>query len=342
MKSVPTVQALGLILCHDITEIVPGEQKRAAFKKGHVVREEDIPLFLRLGKENIFVWSDVPDGQAHEDEAALRLARIACGLNLSFGEPSEGRIDLRSEIRGLLTVKRDLLEAVNDIPLLTVVTAHGNREVKPGQIVAGTRAIPLCVPEEALLGAEKLCLDSGPILNVLPLAPHLVGVVTTGSEVYHGRVQDGFTPVLRRKFASWGSSIHCHALVPDEPSATAAAIREALKQGATLVAVTGGMSVDPDDKTPTAIREVCGEVVTYGVPAMPGAMFMLGYVRDIAILGLPGCVMYERRASIFDLVAPRLLAGQRLTRRDFTALAHGGLCAQCPECSFPDCSFGCA
>jgi hypothetical protein len=340
MQSIPTAQALGLVLCHDITEIVPGKHKKAAFKKGHVVREEDIPLLLRLGKENLFVWSGQPEGQVHEDEAALRLARAAGGLNLSFNEPSEGRVNLRSEIHGLLTIKLDLLAAVNDIPLLTVVTAHGNREVRPGQIVAGVRAIPLCVPEESLLGMEKLCLAGGPILNVLPLVPHLVGVVATGSEIYHGRVQDGFTPVLRRKFAAWGSSIHCQTLVPDETAATAAAIRETLKKGASLVAVTGGMSVDPDDKTPAAIREVCGEVVTYGAPTMPGAMFMLGYSRDIPILGLPGCVMYER-ASIFDLVAPRLLAGQRLTRRDFTRLAHGGLCAQCPECSFPNCSFGC-
>ncbi|MCL1915182.1 MAG: molybdopterin-binding protein [Desulfovibrionaceae bacterium] len=339
MQSIPTKQAVGLVLCHDITEIVPGNHKKAAFKKGHIVLEEDIPHLLRLGKEHLFVWSENPEGQVHEDEAARRLVRAFCGENLSFSEPSEGRINIRSSIQGLLAINLNLLATLNDIPLLSVATASSLREVHPGQLVAGTRVIPLCAPEESVAGAELLCKEHGPLLRVLPFAPHKVGVVATGSEVCSGRVEDGFTPVLTRKFTDWGSIIHHRALSPDNTEGIASAIREALAQGSSLVAVTGGMSVDPDDRTPAAIRSVCGEVVSYGAPVMPGAMFMLGYHRKIPILGLPGCVMYQK-ASIFDLILPRLLAGQRLTRRDFTSLAHGGLCNECPECVFPDCSFG--
>ena len=339
MKSIPTKEAVGLVLCHDITEIVPGSHKKAAFKKGHVVRAEDIPLLLRLGKENLFVWSENPEGQVHEDEAARRLARAVCGENLSFGEPSEGRINIQASIHGLLLVNRELLESLNDMPLFTVATLAADREAQAGQMVAGTRVIPLCAPEETVCGAERLCRERGPLLRVLPLLPRRVGAIATGNEVYHGRIEDAFTPVLRRKFEDWGSIIHYQTLAPDETSATVAAMRKALELGCDLLTVSGGMSVDPDDKTPAAIRELCGEVVTYGVPVMPGAMFMLGYHREIPVLGLPGCVMYQR-ASIFDLILPRLLAGQRLTRRDFTRLGHGGLCWQCAECHFPTCAFG--
>jgi len=339
MKSIAVEEAVGLVICHDITEIVPGEHKKVAFKRGHVVRPEDLPHLLRLGKEHLFVWSEQAEGQVHEDEAALRLAKALAGDNVSFGSPSEGRINFKAEIQGLFVMDLDLLEALNDIPDVSVATINALREVKPGQSLAGTRVIPLCVAEESVAGAESLSRERGPLLKVLPFRRHKVGVVTTGSEVYHGRVKDAFTPVLEKKFAAWGSEISFQTIVPDEPGATVAAIEEALDQGADMITVTGGMSVDPDDKTPATIRRVSGQVVTYGTPVFPGAMFMLGYHGQIPVMGLPGCVMYNR-ASIFDLIVPRLLAGQRLTRRDFTRLGHGGFCEQCPDCHFPNCAFG--
>ncbi len=339
MKSIPVEQAVGLIICHDITEIVPGQHKKVAFKRGHVVREEDLPHLLRLGKENLFVWSDQPDGLVHEDDAAFRMAKAMAGSNVSYGQPTEGRINFKSEIRGLLDINLDLLEALNDIPDVTVATTGNLREVEPGRNLAGTRVIPLCVAEESVAGVESLCAQEGPLMKVLPFTAHKIGVVTTGSEVYHGRIKDAFTPVLKKKFDAWGSEITFQTIVPDEPEATVAAIGQALAKGATMIPVTGGMSVDPDDKTPAAIARTCGQVVTYGTPVFPGAMFMLGYHGQIPVMGLPGCVMYNR-ASIFDLIVPRLLAGQRLTRRDFTRLGHGGYCEQCPDCHFPNCSFG--
>ncbi|MDR2945834.1 MAG: molybdopterin-binding protein [Candidatus Adiutrix sp.] len=339
MKSIPVEQAVGLVLCHDITEIVVGEHKKAAFKRGHVVQPEDVPHLLRLGKENLFVWSDQPDGLVHEDEAAQRLARAVAGENISFGSPTEGRINLTADIQGLFVMEADFLEALNDIPDVTIAAISALREVRAGQPLAGTRVIPLCVAEESVAAVETLCRERGPLLSVKPFRKHKVGVVTTGSEVFHGRIQDAFTPVLQKKFAAWGSTVHFQAVVPDQPEAAVGAIREALGAGCDMICVTGGMSVDPDDKTPAAIREACGQVVIYGTPVFPGAMFMLAYHRDVPVMGLPGCVMYQQ-ASVFDLVLPRLLAGQRLTRRDFTRLGHGGFCAQCPQCHYPDCSFG--
>jgi len=238
MQSVLTERAIGLVLCHDITEIEPGRHKKVAFKKGHIVRAEDIPHLLRLGKEHLFVWSGNPEGQVHEDEAARRLARAFCGEHLCFGDPSEGRVNIRASIQGLLTINLDLLEALNDIPFLSVATASALREVGAGQLVAGTRVIPLCAPEESVAGAERICRERGPLLRVLPFIPQRVGVVVTGSEVYAGRVEDGFTPVLIRKLTAWRSEIHHRTVVPDNAEATAGAIREARRDRLGNIGVT--------------------------------------------------------------------------------------------------------
>ncbi|MGL4209108.1 MAG: molybdopterin-binding protein, partial [Candidatus Adiutrix sp.] len=211
---------------------------------------------------------------------------------------------------------------------------------RPGQTVAGTRVVPLCVPEERVSQVEHLCQKSQrPLAQIHPFTPHKVAIVTTGNEVYCGRITDGFGPILKNKFDNWGSQIVSQTLVPDSPNETAVAINQAIEAGATLVAVTGGMSVDPDDKTPAAIKQVADEIITYGAPVYPGAMFMLAYKQQVAIMGLPGCVMYNK-ASIFDLIAPRILAGLRPTRHDFIGLAHGGLCEDCPDCHYPNCVFG--
>lgn len=352
---IPVKEAVGLALCHDITEIVPGRKKGPAFLRGHVVREQDVEYLLRLGKEHLYVWEgDLPAhacrapgaepsivaGQVHEDDAARRIARAIAGPGLLYGEPKEGRINFHAAHQGLFRVNVDLLERVNSIPFVTIATAHSMQGVENRRMLAGTRVIPLAVPESTVKDVEACCGSSQfPLLSVLPFSERRVGIVTTGSEVYHGRIQDAFGPVLHKKFTAWGSSIHSQEIVPDETAITVGAIEKALDGGADFICVTGGMSVDPDDKTPAAIRALCDEAVTYGVPVFPGAMFMLAYKGGVPVLGLPGCVMYHR-ASIFDLLVPRLLAGMRVTKRDIVKLAHGGLCESCPECHFPQCAFG--
>ncbi|MCL2028886.1 MAG: molybdopterin-binding protein [Deltaproteobacteria bacterium] len=338
MKTVPAEKAAGLVLGHDLTEIIPGGEKKAAFKKGQVLTAEDIPRLLRMGKTHVHVWTDQPKGLIHEDEAARRLARALAGEGLKPGEPSEGRVDIYAVGPGLFLLNTDLLEAVNDIPEVTVASIGRNRLVAAGQPVAGARVVPLCVREEAVLGVEDLARAHGALLSVRPLLRHRIGLVITGTEVHQGLVEDGFTPVLRRKFEAWGSEIAFHRIVPDEHEGLVRTLGEALET-CDLLAVTGGMSVDPDDRTPAAIRKVSGQVVTYGAPVFPGAMLMLAYHGRRPVLGLPGCVMH-RPATLFDLITPRLLAGQRLTRRDITALAHGGFCPRCSVCRFPDCAFG--
>lgn len=338
MKTIPVKEAVGTVLCHDITRIVPGQSKGPAFRRGHVVQPEDIPALLDIGKAHLYVF-DPKDGYVHEDECALRLARAAAGTGIAISSPNEGKSSLTATHDGLLRINTDTLLRLNSIPDITFATIHTGQFVKAGRMVAATRIIPLAVPEKLLQQAEAVCAEHAPLITVKPLAAAKVGVVTTGSEIYTGRIKDGFGPVLQRKFEHLGSTILDQTFVSDQVDMTVAAILEFSRRGADFIVVTGGMSVDPDDQTPAAIRQSGAEVISYGAPMYPGAMFMLAYLGDIPVLGLPGCVMYHK-ASIFDMIVPRLLAGERVTRPDIAALGHGGLCENCPDCRYPVCAFG--
>lgn len=338
MRVIPVDNAVDTVLCHDITRIAPGDFKGRAFKRGHVIRAEDIPALRLLGKDHLYVW-ELREGLVHEDDAALRIARAAAGPGMDLSAPSEGRINLSAAYDGLLKVNVQGLTALNSLEQVVMATAHNNQCVRKGRPVAGTRVIPLVIPEHVVSMAEARCAQYFPLLQIKPFQPMRVGVVTTGSEVYHGRIQDKFGPVLRSKFEELGCVVMPQVFVPDDLDMTVNAIRGLIREGAELLAVTGGMSVDPDDLTPAGIKAAGGRVVTYGAPTFPGAMFMLAFIDNIPVLGLPGCVMYYR-ASIFDLVAPRLIAGETISREEILAMAHGGLCAGCAECRYPICPFG--
>ena len=340
MKTIDVHDAVGTVLCHDITRIIPGGEKGPVFRKGHIVREEDIPVLLDVGKEHLYVFEPTP-GLVHENDAAARIIKACAGQGLTFSEPKEGRINMMAAHTGLLHIDVDMLARVNSIGEITLATLHSLQLVHKGQAVAGTRVTPLLIEEEQLLTMEKLVAK--PIIEVLPLKAAKVGIVTTGSEVFHGRIKDAFGPILKDKFAHLGSSILGQTLTNDDTAMTSKAIREFLAQGADVVVVTGGMSVDPDDKTPAAIRDAGTNVVSYGAPVYPGAMFLLAFADcpqgRVPVLGLPGCVMYHK-ASIFDLLMPRLLAGLDVTAEDIARMGHGGFCSGCAECHFPICPFG--
>lgn len=338
MKSVPVQDAVGMVLCHDITQIIPGKFKGRAFKKGHVVKIEDIPKLLDIGKQNLYVW-EINDEQLHEDDAALRMARSAAGSGISLTEPKEGKVSLVAQHDGLLKVNKEALFEVNEQEEVMFATLHTNQIVSQGKVVAGTRIIPLVIDSRKVQNIENICRNNSPLVEVKPFKSIKVGVVTTGSEVYHGRIQDKFGPVVTKKIEALGSTVFRQIFVSDSTDMIVDAIHQLLREGAEMITVTGGMSVDPDDLTPAGIKAAGGRIVTYGAPTLPGAMFMVAYIGKIPVLGLPGCVMYSR-SSIFDLVVPRILAGEEITRRDIVALGHGGLCVNCKECRYPDCGFG--
>lgn len=328
--------AVGSILCHDITRIVPGEGKGPVFRKGHRIVMEDIPVLLKVGKEHLYVY-EPRLGLLHEDDAAQRISRACAGQNLHFFAPQEGRINFHASCQGLLHIDVEALTRINSLGEIALASLHSMQEVAQDQPVAGTRVIPLMIEEHKIVALESLI--SAPVVNVLPFSSMRVGVVTTGSEVYQGRIKDAFGPIVRQKFERLGSTILDQAFTSDDVPMTCNAIRAFIDGGAQIVVVTGGMSVDPDDRSPAAIRAAGGEVVCYGTPTFPGAMFMLAYIGDVPILGLPGCVMYHK-ASIFDLIVPRLLAGLQVNPQDIAALGHGGFCANCSQCHYPLCAFG--
>lgn len=341
MKRIRVEESVGCVLAHDLTKIVPGEFKGCRFKKGHIIQEEDIPELLNMGKEHIYVLELGPQ-DVHEDEAALRLARAAVGwesIGLKIGEPSEGRVNVIAEYPGLLKVNLSALKAINQIPEVILATLHNNYPVQGGQTVAGTRIIPVVTKEEYVARAEEICRAAGGILKILPYRSLRVGIITTGNEVYKGRIKDAFGPVVKAKIVQYGCRVEEEKIVPDDAMLISQAIKDMVGRGLELILVTGGMSVDPDDVTPLGIRLTGAEVVTYGAPVLPGAMFMLAYLKDVPLMGLPACVMYYR-ATIFDLVLPRILAGERLTKADIAGFAAGGLCLGCKECRYPACPFG--
>lgn len=339
MKKIRVEDAVGMMLCHDITEIVPGTFKGRAFAKGHIIKQDDIEKLLDLGKRHIYVW-DLSEGYIHENDAAKRLAQAAIGENVLCSDVKEGKIELRAACDGILKVNLDALYAVNDAEEICFATIHGNKAVTKGKLLAGTRVIPLAVKEEVLERFESICTtQQEPLLTVRPFMPAKIGIVTTGSEIVSGRIVDQFGPVLKEKAQELGASILGQVFPGDDAPRITKAILDFLKQGADMVQVTGGMSVDPDDMTPAAIRACGGEVITYGTPVLPGAMFMLSYVQGKPVVGLPGCVMYTKRTA-FDLIVPRLLTGEKLSKQDFVQLAHGGQCQNCAVCVFPDCGFG--
>lgn len=343
MKMIKTEDAAGHVLCHDITQIIPGSKKGPVFKKGHIVTEEDIPVLLSVGKENLYVW-EKQEGMLHEDEAAYILRDICMGESraMAASEPSEGKIEIKASVSGLLKVDKKRLDAVNSLGEMMIATVHGNNPVRSGERIAGTRIIPLVIEEEKMEKVRKLAGDE-PLLSILPFKEMKAGLIITGNEVASGRIKDSFGPVLTEKLLEYDAVIIGQRLLPDDNKGITDAISAFVRKGADIVLVSGGMSVDPDDRTPKAIRDTGAEIATYGAPVLPGAMFMLAYLeyegRTAAVMGLPGCVMYARR-TVFDLVLPRVVAGERLCADDITAYGEGGLCLNCEICRFPNCGFG--
>lgn len=338
MKLIRTEDAVGQVLCHDMTQIIRGVTKDAVFRKGHVVTQEDIPVLLSIGKEHLYVW-EKDASMLHENDAALVLYDLCKNEHMRPSEIKEGKIELIAECDGLFQVDRERLDKVNALGEMMIACRHGNFPVHAGDRLAGMRVIPLVIEKEKMQRARQAA-GTSPIFSLKPFLKKKAGIVTTGSEVYSGRITDTFTPVVEEKLSEYGVEVIGRELSDDDPQRTAAAAEKLLGLGAELVLCTGGMSVDPDDKTPAAIRSVSGTVVTYGAPVLPGAMFLLAYTKaGVPVMGLPGCVMYAKR-TVFDLVLPRVLAGEKLKQEDFARMGEGGLCLSCPVCTFPNCGFG--
>lgn len=338
MKQIRTEDAVGHVLCHDITQIIPGVVKDAVFRKGHIIQKEDVPVLLSVGKEHIYVW-EKDENTLHENEAAEVLRDICMGEYMASSAPKEGKIELTAEKDGLFLVDIERMRKINSLGRMMIATRSSGAPVRKGDKLCGTRIIPLVIEKEAMQKAKAVAGDT-PLMRLVPFKQKPYGVVTTGSEVFNGRIQDKFTPVIEQKLGEYACKMIAHTVCDDDDAAITEAIKRMLDEGCEMVFCTGGMSVDPDDRTPLAIRNTGAEVISYGSPVLPGAMFLIAYTQDgRPICGLPGGVMYARR-SVMDVVLPYLLADVPVTPEFLAGLGNGGLCLNCESCIWPNCGFG--
>ena len=336
MKKVKVQDAIGMTLCHDITAMVDGF-KGAAFKRGHVITQEDIPKLLDIGKQHVFIWEENA-GEIHEEDAARRLSQMTTVDGAHYGSVSEGKIQLFADQDGMFRVDKALLAAVNRIGDITITTLPDHYPVKAGDRLASMRIVPLVTEERQVAEAEALCAGKQ-LYDLRPFKPLKVGIIITGSEIYHGRIKDKFERVARAKLAHYPAEILGVHVCDDELDMIVGAGRALLAEGAELLIFSGGMSVDPDDLTPSAIREMGAEIVSYGVPSQPGNMTLVAYLDQAALLGVPGAAI-SRPTTMFDVLLPQIFCGDPLTKDDLIRLGEGGLCQMCDNCHFPNCTFG--
>ena len=336
MKKVRIEDAIGMELCHDVTAMFDGF-KGALFKRGHIIREEDVSKFLDIGKRMVFVWEEHA-GEIHEEDAARRMAAMALVPSAHYTEPSEGKVLLIAEERGMFRVNTELQKEINSIGDITIATLPDHYPVEAGARLASMRIVPLVTKEEQILKAEELCKERK-LFDLRPYKHLKIGVIITGSEVYHGRIKDKFEPVVRKKMEQYPSEIIGITICDDELDMIVNAAKEHLDNGADFLIFTGGMSVDPDDLTPTAIRTLGADIISHGVPSQPGNMTLVAYLGDVAILGVPGAAI-SLPTTMFDVFLPQIFTGDKLTKKDLINLGDGGLCQLCKTCHFPNCTFG--
>ena len=336
MKKVRVEDAVGMTLCHDITAMYDGF-KGALFKRGHVIEAADIPRMLDIGKQTVFIW-EPEAGEVHEEDAAARMAAAMPVAGAHYEGPSEGKMVLKAERAGMLRVNTALLRSLNSIGDITISTLPDHYPVAPGARIASMRIVPLVTQEAQIARLEALCKDNK-VLDLLPYQPRKAGIIITGSEVYHGRIQDKFEAVARGKLSKYPCEIVGVAICDDDLDMLTGQARRLLDAGADLLIFSGGMSVDPDDLTPSAIRALGADVVSHGVPSQPGNMTLVAYLGDAAVLGVPGASVVMP-TTIFDVVLPQIFAGVKFTKEELIGLGDGGLCQLCKSCHFPNCTFG--
>jgi molybdenum cofactor synthesis domain-containing protein len=338
MKKIKIEDAIGTVLGHDVTQIIPDKYKGPRFKRGHRIRKEDIPEFLKIGKEHVFVM-DIRPGIIHEDVAALRLGEAFSGKNIKINGPSEGTVTFHSKINGVLKINLPLLNRINLSRNIILSTLYQHTLCSPGMAVGATRIISLTAPEKQIERVETLCKKEGPVIEILPYRKLNIGVVITGNEIFKGRIQDRFDNKVGKKIINFGSQVVNKLIVPDDVHQISKALLELRDDSVDLILVTGGLSVDPDDVTRAGIRKAGTRIIFYGTPVLPGAMFLYGMLGEKPVLGLPACV-FHHNATLFDIIFPRILAGESPSRKEIKLLGHGGFCMNCDPCHFPICPFG--
>jgi len=337
MKRCSVEESVGQILAYDITEVnrEKGIKKRA-YKRGHVIQADEVDHLKSLGRKTVFI-EDGEDGGVHEDDAAKMTAPLAAGDNISFDEaPSEGKVGFYADVAGVFKVDEKRLYDINYLGIPSMPTIHNNLGVKKGDSVAAFRIIPLVCEQEIMDKIREILKE--PLFYIEPYKVKNCSLLITGSEVYEGIIQDGFRPVIEAKLKKYGVELAEYEIVPDKLDVVRDAVKR-LASGADMVITTGGTSVDPDDITSQALADAGVIYEMKGTPLQPGNNFTVGYLDDTPVCAVPAAALHFTATSL-DILMPRMLAGEKITKADLAKLAHGGLCHFCKKCVYPICPFG--
>jgi len=323
IKKIRVEDAIGKPLLHDLTAILDSGFKGVRFKRGHVIREEDIDDLKNIGKDHIYVGS-LDKNQVHEEDAIIAIADYLGNENIEVSEVSEGKINLTSKIDGLFVVNRPLLKKINMIGDYTLTSKRSYIKVNKGDKLVGARIVPLWTDKKQVEIALDLLEDKGPVFEVKEFRKLNVGCIITGDEVYYGRIKDAFKPVLLDKLSEYDCQVLDVKFLPDDIDKVVEAYNSFKEMKADFVIFTGGMSVDPDDITPRAIRQTGANVIVQGIPMQPGNMLMVAKDAGTYLMGVPGASIHSKITS-FDYFLPRVFAGLNLKKEDFIDMAEGGL-----------------
>jgi hypothetical protein len=337
LKKIHVERAVGMTLGHDMTRVIPGRCKEVAFARWHVIKPEDIPVLLSMGKEHIYIIEGQND-EVHEEEAARRLATSFAGSEFKFSGVREGRIDILGTVPGVFKVDISLLNEINSNEGIVLATRHSGTVCEPDMVLAGTKIIPLYIPEVNLRTVEDLCRERDKVIKILPFVLKKVGVVVTGSEVYKGLIQDKFTEAVKQKVEALGAHVLHSVIVPDDETMIADALLDMKERGCEMIFACGGFSVDPDDVTVEGVEQSGASIIAYGAPVMPGSMCLVAELGGIPVLGAPACAIWNK-ATVVEVLLPRMLAAEKITREEVSVLSHGGLCLNCKPCVYPLCPF---
>ena len=341
LKAVPVEEAVGHHALHDMTQIIPGKEKGPAFKRNQLISTGDICRLQKMGRQSIYVSEANPEDSdwIHEDEAAMALARAMAGDGVTCSDnPKEGKVALFAARDGLFQVDEKQLEIINMLPDMKCASRHGFTVVSKGDNLAGTRALPLYLHREIFDNAMSI-LSEEPLFRVLPMHPARVGILVTGTEVFLGRVEDRFIPIIKDKVEAYGCKVIKAVITNDDPAAICEKVKEILACNVDLLITTAGLSVDPDDVTRQGLMDAGAVDLRYGTPILPGNMTLLSRINQVQVMGVPACALFHKTTS-FDLLLPRLLARMEITTQDLAKMGHGGMCLECKSCTFPDCRFG--
>lgn len=341
-QTVGVEHAVGKKLLHDMTQVIPGRSKGAAFRRGQIITAGDVCRLQQMGRNHLFVEESAdPENSdfVHEDEAAEAFATAMAGEGtLPEGQPSEGKVNIRSAADGLLVVDEQRLERFNLVPDVMAASRKSYSIVKKNAVVAGTRAIPLFLARKHFQSALDL-LQGEPLFHVRPIRPAKVGILVTGTEVFQGLIQDRFEAIISKKVLAYGCHVTQTIIVPDDRHLICEGVERLIQADSQMIITTGGLSVDPEDLTRKGLQDAGAVELLYGAAVLPGAMTLISRIDEVDIIGVPACALYFKTTSL-DLLLPRILAGVPIGRADLARLAHGGLCLNCEICTFPKCRFG--